>query len=551
MGETQPEEHKGSNVFARDSTGLVKSVSFLDSVSLNLSNMSIGALLGVIGLSGLLPMVFAGQSVDGVNLVYICVFAFIICIPQVIIYTFISRRYPRAGGDYVFVSRNLGGPVGSIASFVGYTAETTAYLALIVLSTVFAIGTVGYFFNPTNATYLGLLTPSGAYPGAPAAPFNQFLVGAAIFIAIIAVNILRPKLGFKVVSALTVIGIIALLLAIGVLLGAGHTGVENYINGVTGNGFFTNSSAPAGTVYNNIVNGNHTGGPPGSTGFSWGPTIFLLPLMAAFSFPWLNAAPAAASEIKGKGALKWNVPVSALLAFIFLTGSLAAMYFTAGQAFTNAAYSNPTLVFSGFNFWTLAMGVSNNTALATFIGLGWIIANMGVLAYGVIVISRYLLAQSFDRFLPSRLSNVSARFGSPIMAHLVDLILTVGLIGLAAYFYTTQGIGAGTNPLFGGILASMLYFMVVGLAAIMHALKKERGMLKGVIATAGLLNIIVFGFISWEFLTNQSVWAINSLTLTFLFGTFVVACLLFYGSYRYNKSRGIDITLAYKELPPD
>jgi amino acid transporter len=540
-------------VFTRESTGLVKNVSFFDTISLNLSNMSIGALLGVIGISGLLPMYFAGQDMTGLNLIALCLIGFAVSVPQIVIYTLMSQRYPRAGGDYVFVSRNLGGPIGSVASFMGYTCETTAYLALITLSTVFAIGSVGLFFSSSNSTYLGLATPSGAYPGAPALPLDQFLLGGGIFAVLIAINILKPKAGFKLVSALTIVGIIALLLAVGVYLGAGSTGIHNYINGLAGNGYFTNASSPAST-YNNIASGLHTGGPGGSTGFAWGPTIFLLPLIAAFVFPWLNASPAVAGEIKGKGALKWGVPTSALLAFIFLTGSITVMYTVAGQAFTNGAYSTPAFVYGqpvGFNFWTLAMGVANNNILALIIGLGWILANLGILAYGIIVISRYLLAQSFDRFLPSRLSTVSSRFGSPIYAHLVDLILTIVLIGLAAYYYTTASLGAGTNPLFGAILASMVYFMIVGLSATVHAMRKETGIVKPILALAGILNIGVFGFLSYQFLTYQSVWALNSITFTFIIGSVVVGILLFAGSYYFNKKRGIDITLAYKELPPD
>lgn len=544
------QEQHSSNVFVRESTGLVKNVSFLDSIALNMSNMSIGALLGVIGISGLLPMFFAGQSTDGVNLVVLSVISFGLTIPQIVIYTYISRRYPRSGGDYVFVSRNLGGPLGSVASFVGYTTETTAYLALIVLSTVFAVGSVGLFFSPTSSTYLGLATPSGAYPGAPAAPLNQFLIGAAIFAVLIGINILKPKLGYRLVTVLTIIGILALLTGIAVLLGAGSQGVQNYINGVSGNGYFTNSSNPSST-FANIVSGTHTGGPGGTTNFNWAPNLFLLPLLAAFVYPWLNAAPAVASEIKGKTAQKWNVPISAVLTLVFLTGSIGAMYATAGQAFTNAAYTTPGLVFSGFNFYTLAMGVSGNSVVATFLGLGWILGNLSVLAYGIIVISRYLLAQSFDRFLPSRLSTVSSRFGSPLYAHLVDLILTVVLVGLAAYYYTNPSLGAGTNPLFGAILASMAYFMVVGISAVVHAVKKEKGASKGVLALAGVLNVVVFGYLSSEFLAYQSVWALNSLTFTFIIGSLLAGVFIYFGSHRYNKARGIDISLAYKELPPD
>jgi len=328
------------------------------------------------------------------------------------------------------------------------------------------------------------------------------------------------------------------------LLNAGPAGVQSYINNPAG------AFAINGTQTYSVVSSQYPGG-----FFSLGPNLFLLPLMAAFVYPWLNASPAVASEIKGKSALKWNVPLSAVLVFAFLTSSLAVMYYTAGQAFTNAAYSNPTLVFglppavTSFNFWTLAMGVSGNNVVAGLIGLGWILANLSVLAYGIIVISRYLLAQSFDRFLPSRISNVSSRFGSPIVAHAVDLVLTIVLIGAAAYYYTGQGLS--TNPLFGAILASMIYFMFVGISAAVHGIRKETGAVKAGLVIAGVLNVFVFGFLSYEFLANPVVWALNSLTYFFILASVAAGIVIYLGSKRYNARRGIDISLAYKELPPE
>lgn len=535
-------------MFVRESTGLVKNVSFFDSIAMNMSNMSVGALLGVIGISGLAPMLFSGQDMSGVNLVWLSVIAFVFSFPQIIVYTIMSRRYPRSGGDYVYVSRIFGGPIGSVLSFMGYTLETTAYLALIVLSTVFAIGSVGLFFT-FNDTLLGLAVPSGSGPGAN--PTAQFLLGAVLFSALIAVNILKPKAGFKLVSALTIFAFFAMILSMGVLLGAGSSGVQSYIN--SGGAFSINGSR----TYSIVSNSCGFVPTACSSSFSWGSTLFLLPLMAAFVYPWLNASPAVASEIKGKTALKWNVPISALLVFIFLTSSIGVMYLTAGQAFTNSAYTNPTLVYglppaaTTFNFFTLAMGVSGNAIIATIIGLGYVVANLSVLAYGIIVISRYLLAQSFDRFLPARLSNVSSRFGSPINAHLVDLVLTLGLVGFAAFAYSLQGGIGGADALFGAILASMVYFIFVGLSAAIHGLKKEKGITKAALAIAGILNVFVFGFLSYQFLQYPDVWSLKPLTYYFIIGSVIAGALIYWGSHRYNKKRGIDISLAYKELPPE
>ena len=114
------------------------------------------------------------------------------------------------------------------------------------------------------------------------------------------------------------------------------------------------------------------------------------------------------------------------------------------------------------------MGVSNNFIVQLVIGLGWILFTMAVLAFGIITISRYLLAQSFDRFLPERLAYVSPRFASPVIAHLLDLVITVALIGLASFLYGT------ISSLYGAVVAAMIYFAFVGLAAVIYAIRHEK-----------------------------------------------------------------------------
>ena len=200
-----------AKVFMRDSTGLVKNVSFIDTIGLNISNMSIGGALGLIAFI----MVVLPSGMTGVNLVYGSLIAFAVSIPQIIVYTKMTRALPRTGGDYVWVSRTFGGLFGSAISFMGYTMETLAYLALIALAAINAIGAVAVAEGHSNFLSLALPPNIGGNSG------EQFAIAALIFLALIMVNILRPKMGYRLVTIFSLFGVLCILLAIGTLLSAG------------------------------------------------------------------------------------------------------------------------------------------------------------------------------------------------------------------------------------------------------------------------------------------------------------------------------------------
>lgn len=521
-----------SAVFVRESTGLVRNVSLLDAITLNMGNMSAGAALATISFTML-----ALPSVAGVNLVYASIIAFVLSIPQIIVYSIIGSKIKRTGGDYIWISRTFGGAFGGSLSFMGYVLETQAYFALIVLALVSAIGSVALAMGNSSSLALNLAVP-GASPG------EQFLVGASIFIVIILLNMLNQKIGFKIVTVTIILGVLGIIGGIITLLLAGHSGVVNWINGM---GLTDSSNNPI--TYNSIVN-SFTG-----SNFNLGATISILPFFAIFVYPWINAGPAVGSELKGTGTAKWNVPLASLLVVVLLTGAFATMYYVGGFAFTQAALSNPTLVYNiSFNFWTLAMGVSGNMAVQLFLGLAWILWNVGILAYGVIVISRYILAQAFDRFLPARIAYVNPKTGSPLVAQAIVLILTVSLVGAVSYLY------GSLQVLFAAVIAAMIYFAFVGVSAIIQGQRNEKGGTKTLLMVCGALMAIVFGYITYQFLAAPTIWGTAAmvdgvpgyyLAYAYVIGSFIVGLLLYFGSKRYNAKRGIDISLAFKEIPPE
>ena len=128
---------------------------------------------------------------------------------------------------------------------------------------------------------------------------------------------------------------------------------------------------------------------------------------------------------------------------------------------------------------------------------------------------------------------------------LIDWVITVTLIGITAYYY------GSIYGIFGAIIASMIYFMFVGLAAMVHSFRKEVGLSKALLALAGLLNIIVFGFVAYQFLANPGFTGLNDVTYVYSIGTLIAGAIIYQASRWYHKKRGMDISLNYKELPPE
>ena len=525
MGLGKHKEKKDeTKVFVRQATGLVKHVSLLDAISLNLGDMSAGAAVATIGFSTILL-----SSMAGINLVYASLLAFILSIPQIIVYTIMNRKVHRTGGDYIWTSRVFGGMFGGSLAFMGYSLETLAFLALISLSTVFAIGSVGVALG--NSSFLGLALSAGT---AGSIPWLQFLIASLIFAALIAVNVFRPKLGYKLVTGAILVGVVILLLAMGILLHAGRAGVESYVANLQATQGFNQT-------YSQVAASNS------GSGFNLADTLLLLPFFAIFVYPWMNAAPAVSSEIKGKSGVKWAIPISSVIVMLLVTGAFATMYYAGGFNFINGALSNPTLVYNySFNFWTLAMGVSGSPILGLIIGIGWIVWDLAILAYGIIVFSRYIFAQAFDRFLPEKLAYVSPKYGSPVAAHAFDLIVTVLLIGGAAFLY------GPFSSLYGAVVAAMIYFIFIALAAIIYAIKHDRNAgTKYTLIVSGILMAVVFSYITYEFLAYPAVWGGNLLAYGYVVVSFIAGLVLYTISKRKNAAKGIDISLAFKEIPPD
>jgi len=71
------------------------------------------------------------------------------------------------------------------------------------------------------------------------------------------------------------------------------------------------------------------------------------------------------------------------------------------------------------------------------------------------------------------------------------------------------------------------------------------------LVVAGILSTIVFAFVSYEFAIYPSIYGGNTLSYVFLLASFVGGLIIYIVHKHYLKERGIDLSLAFKQLPPE
>ena len=101
----------GSQLFVRQSTGLVREASALDAAIFNaVFSAPVGATLAW-------GVFFALTAFPGSDLVTATIISFLINIPVLLMMSMLASSMPRTGGDYVWVSRILSPPLALVSNF--------------------------------------------------------------------------------------------------------------------------------------------------------------------------------------------------------------------------------------------------------------------------------------------------------------------------------------------------------------------------------------------------------------------------------------------------
>src|SRR5438034_1243120 len=342
-------------LYLSNATGLIKAWSTFDSFLYSFWSINL-VTLGLYGMS-FLYVIPDGQVLGGVLLTGVLV-TFL-----VLTYAMLVSAMPRAGGDYAWQSRILGGGIGFVLAITGW------WFTLWLWTPIYANILVVQFFAPLAYT-LGL-TNIATFFSSQVGVFVSCLIVLAFVSYVVTAGM---ETYARIQKFCFWLGLAGLVVMIGLLLFSSHDAFVSAFNreasslfGATGNAYQATLDAAA--------KGGTKGVSFGSFGF--GATLLLLPFLA-FYLLWPNWGATLYGEVRGAreyrkvfNAMFWGLWITVALVAIILLVIVKTIgwdfYSAANAAYWNSIYVAGSVAPSIQTWFLWATGVIAITFLGTSI----------------------------------------------------------------------------------------------------------------------------------------------------------------------------------------
>jgi amino acid transporter len=545
-----------STLFLRKATGLVRSWSVFDAFiyaffSINLVTLGFYIISQMWFFEGgLIPtMIISG----------------VIILTEVVVYAGLIAVMPRAGGDYVWQSRILGGGLGFVLAVTGW------WFILWLWTPLYADMLRHIFFVPLLAL-LGQKDTALWFAWDPNA-WMLVVVLTCVFVAVVI------AMGMKTYAAVQKfcfwagnagLAVCALFLLFG--------NNASFRAGLEANATKLFGAAPG--VYDaTMAAGQAAGGITPLLGGSLTAIFLAMPYIVFFNL-WPNWGATLYGEVKGADDFKKNfwgmawalIATTAIGVVFFLLVNKTITWEFLNNA--NAAYWSYRWGFTPdappLNFWPypalLAMFLTTNPLLQLVVLLAMSMWFFGWAGTVFLSSTRVIFAAAFDRLLPEAVASVEPRTRTPIWS--LALMIVPGLIVSALYVYNLFGFASLT-------LASTLVIAVTYLGSTIAAIvlpytKKDlyeaSPIAKYKVAGVPLITIcgVIFAafliFLLYQWLLDpNALYGIgysinengykNGTSLIFMGVMYLLALGIYVGAKMYRKNQGVDIDKVYKEIP--
>ncbi len=520
-------------VFLREATGLVKEIGLRNILAFNLINISFGtSIIYILSAMALFP---GGDPLMG-TLITALLF-----IPLGVVYAMMLVAMPRAGGDYVFVSRTLHPALGFLLAFtfilwvLFWTGAFMNWIFTFALGPALSI--IGSLENNASLTSLSSTVTS-----------NNFVIGAGIVLLVILglIGTFFKRVMLRLTTYSLYAGLVSvIMMAIALAITSPDTFISRF------NAYAAPSTGTS-DYYHQIISGAGAN----YSAYGWSATIGLIPI-AAFMFLYVSAQQIVGGEIKNvRKSSYWSIALTFLIGGGFGALLIFLTVHVMGYNFLIAAASTPGAPVTLYYNALVGLLVDNPALLwiMELLFCGWYIA---IPLLNFYFVPRYLLATSMDRVTPGFFARVSERFHTPTVG--IWMVVVFGSIMLIIYTEYVSLFGTLSAVLTELIAA----YLLVSVAAILFPFTKgTRDIYRAspitykiagfpLISIMGIISTVILVGVGYMMLSNAT-YGLNSFySLLAIVLTVVVGLAIYIVSYFYRRSQGLNLGLAFKQIPPE
>jgi basic amino acid/polyamine antiporter, APA family len=524
------------SLFVRKATGLLKGWAVRDAFIYAVFAINLITL-------GFYIFSFAPFVPDG-SLMWAVVLSGVYLVFQAITYASLIAVMPRAGGDYVWISRILGGGLGFVLAATGWWFILWHWVP--IYANILNIEVVAPLAEIAGADSIA------TFFSEPAGVFTASLIVAVLASVLIA-------MGMRTYARIQQFcfwgGLVGLAIMVVLLLVNSQDSFASAFNREAQQMF-----GASGNAYQQTIEaGSLEAAGPGS--FVFYPTLLLIPMIVFFNL-WSNWGATLYGEVKGSSDFRKNIYAmgGALIATTIVGAILLALFAkTFGWDFyyaANNAYWAGEAPVSAWPYPALLAGFFLDNPVLQFILVGvmalWFFGWVGSVFLSS---TRVVFATAFDRVLPEWAAATN-RNGVPYAALALMLIPSIPISYLYAYSpdFVTYTLDA--------TLVIAVTFLGSAVAAAVLPWRKPEIYNASPIArykvfgiplvtfSAGLfIAFLVFCLYQWY---TKDVYAVNNPTsLWYMLALYVIALVIYGVSRLVRRSQGIDMKMVYGEIPAD
>ncbi len=542
-------------IFSREATGLVREISPHQAFLYNMMAV------GLIGFTEAVLFSYAPFVLPGGDIGIGILTTIVAAIPFYAVVAMLASSMPRAGGDYVWQSRILAPGIGFAATFSAWTVWQWFFGAFLG-SVMVTLG-----FQPFFAL-LGQVTGNSGYislAASLASPNTTFIITSLIIVLGLIVATLGVKFYVRLQYLLFGAALVALVTMIGLLVTHTH---QDFVSS------FSSYMAPivGPNAYLNITQAAERSGVSLSPAFSLSDTVTL------WAIAWLSMGYAFWSIYNGgeiKRAGNFRLQVFQIVGSYLAIGILWAVTWyaysnTIGLDFIRAFNglwfsSNPGPVNAVLGFVPnpffpfIASLLTTNPLVFGAILIGAVLGIFQVILIIYFASTRIMLAASIDRVLPNAVGYVSSRYHAPLVALIVSLVGSE----IWLYFVNYQFAAIGSYVASAGFATEIAYVLIC-VTAIVFPFRLKRVYESSpisryrlgpapAISILGVVALVFNLFLTYQYVAGPNLFLTFPLLQSdeFVIGLFI-ACFLVYLVSRFIRSRhGIDVSLSFREIPPE